>query len=161
MSPTHTVFLTRYIAKLLGATQVTLNRLLLGLGIQSSVIAPSGRGSRRLFSLQDLGTIALAYWLFRIGLRTAAIRNTLAEKKVDRLLKSLKNVERIEAEARKIRFLVTWRVAGRSGKAKQKVKFERNLTDVKRIVQESKQFGIVVVPFGRLLKELAENIKKL
>ncbi len=80
---------------------------------------------------------------------------------MDRLLKSLKNVERIEAGARKIRFLVTWRVAGRSGKAKQKVKFERNLTDVKRIVQESKQFGIVVVPFGRLLKELAEKIKKL
>ena len=138
-----------------------MNRLLLGLGIKSSVIAPSGRGSRRFFSFQDLGTIALAYWLFRIGIRTAAIRGTLAEKKVDRLLKSLKNVERIEAGASKIRFLVTWRVAGRSGKAKQKVEFERNLTGVKRIVQESKQFGIVVVPFGRLLKELAEKIKKL
>ena len=161
MSTERPAFLTRHIAKLLGATQVTLNRLLLGLGIQSSVIAPSGRGSRRLFSLQDLGTIALAYWLFRIGLRTAAIRDTLAENKVNRLLKSLKNVKRIEAGARKIRFLVTWRVAGPSKKAKRMVKFERNLTGVKRIVQESKQFGVVVVPFGRLLKELAEKIKKL
>ncbi len=161
MSTEHLAFLTRDIAKLLGATQVPLNRLLLGLGIQSSVIAPSGRGSRRFFSFQDLGTIALAYWLFRIGLRTAAIRDTLAEKKVDRLLRSLENVKRIEAGARKTGFLVTWRVADRSGTAKQVVKFERNLTGVRRIVQESKQFGIVVVPFGPLLKELAEKIKKL
>ena len=68
MSTERPAFLTRDIAKLLGATQVTLNRLLLGLGIKSSVIAPSGRGSRRFFSFQDLGTIALAIGCLRAGL---------------------------------------------------------------------------------------------
>ena len=46
-------------------------------GIQASLRAGKGRGSRRLFSEEDVFGVALVWWLFESGLRKLAIQYVL------------------------------------------------------------------------------------
>jgi hypothetical protein len=153
------IFQTPEVAKLLKANRFTLNRLMIRCEIETSVGVRGGRGSRLLFTVEDVATLALAYWLFRSGLRMRAIRQALDNTHVKRLWHHLTSAERFEEVGTSLDFLVTWRPA-KGHDAFQEVRLENDFAGVQQILGSVSQYGFVVIPIGRLLKELAEAIQK-
>ena len=125
-----------------------------------STTPAGGRGKNRHYSVEELCQVALAYWLFRAGLRGPFIASILADKAVDRFIAPLSSFKRIRAEAVRRRFLI---VSGFKTMRKAKawtVKHERaafvgNLRKMLTIVGNR---SCVIVPVGRLLQELADKI---
>jgi hypothetical protein len=151
------IFQTPEVAKLLKANRFTLNRLMIRCKIETSVGVRGGRGSRLLFTVGDVATLAVAYWLFRSGLRTRAIRQALNDKQVKQLCNSLTGVEAFEQVGTRLGFLVTWRPAkGRD--ASQEVKLEKDFAGVQRILEGIREYGFVVIPIGRLVRDLGAVI---
>ncbi len=159
MSSKPIIFQTPEVAKLLKASRFTLNRIMLRCGIETSVGIRGGRGSRLLFTVEDVATLALAYWLFRSGLRMRAIRQALDASDVKRFWKHLNSVERFEEVGTNLEFLVTWRSA-KVRDAHQEVRLENDFAGVQQILGSISEYGFIVIPIGRLLKELAEAIQK-
>jgi hypothetical protein len=153
-------FATLQLAKLLKANRFTLNRLMLRCKIEPSFGSRSGRGSRLFFTVEDASKLALAYWLFRCGLRSPAIKGVLDDVQVADLLKALASPEEIEKVGTQVRFLVTWRIAARGKNAKQETKVEKDYAGVQRVLEGTHQYGFVVIPIGRLLRELAKAIRE-
>jgi hypothetical protein len=153
------IFQTPEVAKLLKASRFTLNRLMLRCRIQASYGSRGGRGIRLIYTVEDVATLAVAYWLFRSGLRTRAIRQVLDDKQVKKLCNTLTSVEAFEKVEIQLGFLVTWRPAkGRD--ASQEVKLEKDFPGVQRILESVLQFGFVVIPIGRLVKDLGATLLK-
>lgn len=73
------VFETLDVVELVGIQQIYLNKCIERdqFGIQASVRTGKGRGKRRLFSQEDLWGVALVWWLFESGLRSATIQFVL------------------------------------------------------------------------------------
>jgi hypothetical protein len=153
------IFQTPEVAKLLKASRFMLNRLMLRCKIEPSFGSRRGRGSRLIFTVEDVATLAVAYWLFRSGLRTQAIRQALDDKQVKQLCNTLTGVEALENAGTRLGFLVTWRHA-KGSDASQEVKLEKNFAGVQRILESVLQYGIVVIPIGRLVQDLAVAILK-
>lgn len=159
------IFQTPELAKLLKADRFTLNRLMLRCGIEPHS-GIRGRGKVLVFSGEGVGAVAIAYWLFRSGLRPPAIKDALGAKEIEGLCQNLVSVVDMEQIGSQFSYLVAWRVVEpKKGKKKekvwQKVRLARDIAEVQRTLEsEKKQFGFVVVPIGRLLKELAERIRK-
>jgi hypothetical protein len=153
------IFQTPEVAKLLKASRFTLNRLMIRCKIETSVGVRGGRGSRLLFTVEDVAKLAVAYWLFRSGLRTQAIRQALEDKQLKQLCNSLAGVEAFEQVGTRLGFLVTWRPAkGRD--PSQEVKLERDFAGVQRILESVLQYGFVVIPIGRLVRDLGATLLK-
>jgi hypothetical protein len=153
------IFETSGVAELLKASRFTLNRIMLRCKIIPSYGSRGGRGSRLIFTVEDVATLAVAYWLFRSGLRTPAIRQALDNKQVKQLCTSLTGVEAFEQAGTRLGFLVTWRPAkGRD--ASQEVKLEKDFPGVQRILESVLQYGFVVIPIGRLVKNLGATLLK-
>lgn len=72
-------FDTQQVLQIVGIRAFYLNRFVerSQYGIAPSVRSGSGRGSRRLFSSDDIDGIALVWWLFESGLRSRAIEYVL------------------------------------------------------------------------------------
>lgn len=72
-------FETAEVTEIVGIPLILLNKFVERgqYGVQASVRAGKGRGSRRLFSKDDLFGIALVWWLFESGLRTKVIQFVL------------------------------------------------------------------------------------
>jgi hypothetical protein len=157
MSDKLMIFQTPQVAKLLRADRFTLNRLMIRGGIKTS-FGSRGQGSQLLFTVEDVAKAAIAYWLFRSGLRTPAIKQALAQKNTAELCKKLTDVGEIMETASKTDFLITWRLA-KGAKASQEITLERSFAGLQRVLENVHQYGFVVVPIGRLLRELAEAIR--
>jgi len=72
-------FETTEVTEILGIPLILLNKFVERgkYGVQASVRPGRGRGSRRLFSKDDLLGVALVWWLFESGLRTKVIQFVL------------------------------------------------------------------------------------
>lgn len=154
------------VAHLLRATRFTLDQLVRRCNLRP-VAVRRRKWTRVVFTLEDVGPLALAYWLFRSGLRTKAIQDVLSNKAVEGLLQKLISPEAMEAESEAARFLVTWRVPkpSTSGTRRrkefgQKVALTCGYEDVRATLEEPDQFGFLVVPLGRLLRELANRVRQ-
>jgi DNA-binding transcriptional MerR regulator len=68
------------VSEVVGIPPIYLNKLIERgkYGIVPSIRSGRGRGSRRLFSEEDVYGIALVWWLFEAGLRAEAIQDALA-----------------------------------------------------------------------------------
>ena len=158
------ILATPDVASLLRADRFTLNRLVNRFELEPSY-GSRGQGKVLLFGIEDIGTIALVYWLFRSGLRTEAIRDALADRQFNELRQKLVSTEAFERVGTQFSYLVSWRVVEpKKGKKKakvgQEVRLTRDIAEIQRILKVEKQFGFVVVPIGRLLRELAGRIRK-
>ncbi len=164
------ILATPDVASLLKADRFTLNRLVNRFELEPSY-GSRGQGKVLLFGIEDIGTIALVYWLFRSGLRTEAIRDALADRQFNELRQKLVSTEAFERVGTQFSYLVSWRVVRRvkstqkrkaKGKVEteQKVRLARDIAEVQRILKDEKQFGFVVIPIGRLLRELAARIRE-
>jgi hypothetical protein len=155
MSDKLMIFQTPQVAKLLRADRFTLNRLMIRGGIKTS-FGSRGQGSQLLFTVEDVGKAAIAYWLFRSGLRTPAIKQALAHRKTAELCKRMTSVNEIKEAATKNAFLITWRLV-KGATASQEITVERGFASLERVL-DKEQYGFVVIPIGRLLRELADRI---
>jgi hypothetical protein len=151
------IFQTPQVAKLLRANRFTLNRLMLRCKIETA-FGNRGRGSRLIFVVEDVATLSLAYWLFRAGLRTRAIKDALANEQLTKLLKKLVSAEAIKAEGERTKFLVSWRAV--RPRVSQRVALEDNLAGLAQALAEPEGLGFVVIPIGRLLTDLAGSMQK-
>jgi hypothetical protein len=163
--PQLTVLQISDMARLLRASRFSLDRLIRRANIPSTVRHP--KWGRAIFTVEDVPRFALAYWLFRSGLRTRAVRDVLTNGDVDAFMQKLVSPDAIEAEAENVGFLVTWRVQKTSGTAKrnqsdfdQQVVLARDFKGIQRILGESNQFGFLVVPIGGLMNDLAGRLRK-
>ena len=160
---------TTDLAKILRASRFALNRLILQCKIESSISSRSVSGRERLFTIEDAANLSLAYWLFRAGLHMGAVREFLAVPRLAEFRQRLTSLESIEAEAIRTPLLVCWgEPTGRKKSGQKKVRgYEvtrnvalcRDIAAVERTVQDVKQPAFVVIPLGRVLKELAEKIR--
>ena len=164
------ILATPDVASLLRADRFTLNRLVNRFELEPTY-GSRGQGKVLLFGIEDIGTIALVYWLFRSGLRTEAIRDALADRQFNELRQKLVSTEAFERVGTQFSYLVSWRVVRpvksslkRKAKGKveteQRVRLAKDIAEVQRILKDEKQFGFVVIPVGRLLRELAARIRE-
>lgn len=158
------ILATPDVASLLRADRFTLNRLVNRFELEPSY-GSRGQGKVLLFGIEDIGTIALVYWLFRSGLRTEAIRDALRDGQFEVLRQKLVSIQAMKKVGTQYSHLVSWRVVKpkkgtKKRKVCQEVRLARNIAEVQRILKDEKQFGFVVIPIGRLLRELAERIRK-
>lgn len=85
------IFETREVLLLTGIPSIYLNKFIeyRSFGIAPSIRKGSGRGSRRLFSTNDVLGIALVWALFRLGLRSKFIGQVLAKARAIPTLEGL------------------------------------------------------------------------
>jgi hypothetical protein len=161
MAPELLILQISDVAKLLRATRFTLDRLIRRCKIRSAVRRP--KWSRAVFTVEDVGILGLAYWLYRSGLRIKAIQDVLEDRQIDALSHKLTDPDAFEEEADRTKFLVTWRVPKSSSTSKkqygQRVVLVSDFDAVRRTVEESNEFGLLLVPFGRLVRELAVKLR--
>jgi hypothetical protein len=69
------------VTRAVGLPPILLNKFVerKSYGIEPSIRAGKGRGSRRLFSENDVNGVAFVWWLFEAGLRSEAIRDVLKQ----------------------------------------------------------------------------------
>ena len=157
MSDKPIIFVTPQVADLLEADRFSLNRLLLRSGIETS-FGSRGRGSQLIFTVEDVVKASIAYWLFRSGLRTPAIKQAIKHRRMVELCKGMTTVAEIKGLAAKHEYLITWRVAG-GGLASQEVVFDRSIAGLERVMDtEDYDYGFLILPLGHLLRELALKI---
>jgi hypothetical protein len=120
----------------------------------------TGRGKNRRYSVEEICRVALAYWLFRAGLRGPFIASILSDGEVDRFVAPMTSFKRIRAEGARQRILIAWGFKATRKTKKWKVEHEgivfvRNL---RRRLSVMGNHGCVIVPVGKLLGQLADKI---
>lgn len=153
------IFQMRELTNFLKASRFTLNRLMLRCDIETSVGSRVGRGGRMLYAVEDVCKLGVAYWMFRSGMRTPAIKDALANKELRQFLQELGDINAAQDAATRLEFLISWRVV--KGKTiSQEVKLEADIDGVKEILESERQFGFVVIPIRQLLTQLTDAIWK-
>lgn len=153
------VFETEEVASVLKTSQLRLNRLMKRYGLGASVKSGSGRGQRRLFSVNDVVRLGFTLWLFRAGLRANVIRDILDDAKVSGQLNRLIDGESIEKASRKNQFLAAWRIIKGPNRAIQKVLILDSLEGLDEHMSSPKASGLILIPIGRLWQGLAKAIQ--
>jgi hypothetical protein len=153
---------TRYVANLLGTGILRVNKLvpLCHMGARTKSAKMTGRGMNRRYEVEEICEVALAYWLFRAGLRGPFIASILADGGVDRFIAPMTSFKRIRAEGARHRFLIAWGFKTTRKAKKWKVEHEGvvfvgNLGTTLRVVGNH---VCVIVPVGRLLGQLADMV---
>jgi len=148
------------VVKIVGIRPIYLNKFVERklYGIEPSVRAGAGRGSRRWFNVDDVLGIALVWWLFEAGFRTEVIK---------RLLREIGKSKTADAKAvvaaliHSANFLLIIRNPRLSGDKKERtpqvaVANDDLLDRMKEIDKES----FHVLPVGRLFSDLIMQFKK-
>lgn len=150
------------VANLLGTGILRVNKLarLCRLGRSSRGAGDSGRGKNRHYSVEELCRVALAYWLFRAGLRGPIIASILAADEVDRFITPMKSFNRIRTEAVRHRFLIVsgFKTTHRANRWKVQHEKANFVGSLRRIQAVMGNQSCVIVPVGSLLGQLADQI---
>ena len=157
-----TSFDTRYVAELLGTRILRVHKLANIANKESAAKSgnPAGRGRDRRFDVEEISRLALAFWLFRTGLRGPLIASILADKGVSRIISPMTNIMKIREEAARDRFLIAWglnvkRKARKWEVAHEGVMFVQGLESAPTIVEKQ---SCIIVPVGRLLQGLVDRM---
>ena len=152
------LFQASEITRVTGIPTTRLNKFVEspGYGIKPSIRGTAGRGAPRLYSLDDLLGIALAWWLFQAGLRSKVIGRVLKSKP---LLKTLKESEDWTSETAQDRFLLIRRELKSSDKPAQDVRAE-TFEEIVNELKASREHSIHVFPMGELLTNLWKELGK-
>jgi hypothetical protein len=164
-SASPSVFETRDVLRLTGIPSTYLNKFIErgSFGIGPSVRTGRGRGTRRLFANFDIYGIALVWWLFQAGLRSAVIGRVLRD-----VLPAPRNLAANaagillakQAQASEPQVLVVTRVlkSGASGKSKPGQRVA--VTGASRVNIGDQRSSTHVIPVGHLLQSLTKRIHK-
>lgn len=143
-------FQTFQVARLLKTTDSRINKLLARFKIRQSITGGGKRGQSLRFEVHAICHVALALWLFQAGLRALAIRSILNQRELRGLIRRLRDLNSIRAEAQQGQFLVV------HGFPKRKATFG-NIGDLQELLKEE---SCVVIPVGALLDGLAKRLEE-
>jgi hypothetical protein len=133
-------------------------------GIEPSIRAGKGRGSRRLFSEDDVFGVALIWWLFESGLRLRTIEYILNRICGRRLNSKASDAARIvlerETEMLEIRRWPRTFSASARGYPRQEVTFI-DRSRASQFTEEADMASLLVIPVGKLFTNLKESMEKL
>jgi hypothetical protein len=108
LSTVPTSFDTRHVADLLGTRILRVHKLVSiankDPATKSGKVA--GRGKDRRFEIEEISRLALAFWLFRAGLRGPFISSILADTGVNQIIAPMIRIRSIREEAARGRFLI-------------------------------------------------------
>ena len=150
------IFQASEIARLVGIPQPKLAKFIESPGykLNPSLREKAGRGAPRLYNLDDLLAVALAWWLFQAGLRSQVIGQVISASETARLLTESEHWKQSEN-----RLLVIGRqIESPHGRPEQKVSFV-SAKAVADDVQSYLRRSLLVLPLGRLLRELWEQLR--
>lgn len=133
-------------------------------GIEASLRAGKGRGSRRLFSEEDVFGVALVWWLFESGLRSGAIQYVLNQICGGTLKSKASRASRILLE-RKAEVLVVRREPRTVHDADRDYPKQR-VSPVGRpraleLTANTDDASLLIIPVGNLFAGLKELVRKL
>lgn len=128
-----------------------------GYGIKPSVRVRAGKGAPRLYSQNDVLSIALAWWLFQSGFRSKAIGRVLGRPEVAKILAASSDWK---PETANSRYLVVKREMAREESPKQEV-FEVELENALATIKASERHGFQILPIGSLLSQLWMNLRAI
>ena len=128
-----------------------------GYGIKPSVRVRAGKGAPRLYSQDDVLSIALAWWLFQSGFRSQVIGRVLGRPEVAKILAAS---AQWKPEAAGRRYLVVKREMARDEPPKQEV-FEVELENAFAAVESSERHGFQILPIGSLLSLLWKSLRTI
>jgi hypothetical protein len=126
-----------------------------GYGIKPSVRVRAGKGAPRLYSLRDVLSIALAWWLFQSGFRSQVIGRVLRDPAVSDLLSA--SAAR-KSEAANARFLVLKREMSKDEPPNQQVLLS-NLDEAMSAIRLADRHGFQILPIDSLLSVLWRRLR--
>ena len=158
MPSTPQIFQAAQVADLVGIREARLAKFVEspGYGIVPSLRQSPGKGIPRLYTINDLMAIALAWWLFQAGFRSQVIGRVLKNKSLRSTLLQSQDWETQDAANR---FLIVRRnIVGAEGLHHEVIVATRAETIA--AVQSDYEHALQVLPVGTLLKAIWDKLRK-
>jgi hypothetical protein len=154
-----TIYESTVLTKLTGIPPNHLNRFIEReqFGIDASVRTGKGRGSRRLFSEDDVFGIALVWWLFESGLRSQTIQYVLNQLCGGRLGSKASDAAKLLIQ-KKSEFLGIMREPRTSNELEatlpEQTVYLFDAARAQNFVQDLATASVLIIPVGSLFKNL-------
>jgi hypothetical protein len=150
------IFQASEIARLVGIPQPKLAKFMESPGykLNPSLREKAGRGAPRLYNLDDLLAVALAWWLFQAGLRSQVIGRIISTRETAKLLSQS---ERWKPSENRL-LMISGQIELPHSRPEQKVSFV-SAKAVADDVQSDPRRSVQILPLGRLLRELWEELR--
>jgi hypothetical protein len=157
------VFVTAQIAKLLRVPEWRIIKFVGGkeYGIKPALSEAAGSGTRRMYDLENVCEMALAWWLFQAGLRSDVVGWILHQVRNERPLKAILDMD--EEKARSLYLAVTrterkgWYLVPR-----QEIAYLQSHDQIQNLLTASAaDSGFVLLPVGIKLMNLKSRLRKL
>jgi hypothetical protein len=152
------IFTTEKIARLLNMPEWRVIRFaqIKTYGITPALANAAGSGSRRLYNLENLCEMAVAYWLVQAGLRVEVIGRALKKLRQQERLAIL--LELPPSNAKDHYLGITRKPKGHI--TGQEVHDIRGTADLEGIFQQDKEASLIVIPIGMRFAWLAKRLKE-
>jgi hypothetical protein len=145
------------VARLIGMPERRLIKFVesSGYGIKPSVRVKAGKGAPRLYSQEDVLTIALAWWLFQSGFRSQVIGRVL---RLPAVVKALLASSEWNAETAGRHYLIVKREMAAEEPPDQEVSVVE-LEEAFAAVKSTERHGFQVLPIGSLFSLLWSKLR--
>jgi hypothetical protein len=158
------IFDSTTVIELVGISPVYLNTFMerKQYGIEASFSIGTGRGSRRIFSKEDVFAVALVWWLFESGLRSETIQFVLNQICHGRLHSSARDAARRVMEGHS-EFLVIFRQPRKAKELKSKHPRQRVLLeklDPVRHIEKADE-SVLIIPVGSFFSNLQQSMDSI
>jgi hypothetical protein len=157
------IFVTAQIAKLLGVPEWRIIKFAGGkeYGIKPALSEAAGSGTRRLYDLENVCEMALAWWLFQAGLRSDVVGWVLNQVREKQTLKKILDIDEKRSQSL---YLAVTRTEGKGWHhvPRQEVAFLEDGNQVQNLVDANGiGSGFVLLPIGTKFMGLKNKLKKL
>ena len=150
------IFQASEIARLVGIPQPKLAKFMESPGykLNPSLREKAGRGAPRLYNLDDLLAVALAWWLFQAGFRSQVIGRIISARETTRLLTESEHWKPPENRL----LVISRQIESGDRRPEQKVSFVSGKV-VAADVQTDLRRSLQILPVGKLLVALWEQLR--
>jgi hypothetical protein len=157
------IFVTAQIAKLLHVPEWRIIKFVGGKDyrITPALSNASGSGTRRLYNLENVCELALAWWLFQMGLRSDVVGWVLHQVRNEQQLKRTLDMDEQSARLFYLAVIRTER-KGAYLVPHQEVAFAQNHDQLQNLlIASSGALGFVLLPIGMKFMKLKRSLEKL
>jgi len=157
------VFVTAQIAKLLRVPEWRIIKFVGGkeYRITPALSEAAGSGTRRLYNLENVCELAVAWWLFQTGLRSDVVGWVLHQVRNEQQLKSILDVEEQKARSIYLAVIRTER-KGNYVAPRQEALYIQNHDQIQNLLSASTaDSGFVLIPIGMKFMNLKRRLEKL
>jgi hypothetical protein len=150
------IFQASEITRLVGIPQPKLAKFMESPGykLNPSLREKAGRGTPRLYNLDDLLAVALAWWLFQAGLRSQVIGRIISARETAKLLSESEHWKPSENRL----LVIARQIESPHGRPEQKMSFV-SAKAVAADLQSDLRRSLQILPVGKLLVALWEELR--